>query len=112
MKTKKVLWVYIFAVTAIITTVLICVPSETTKLYGLITIILLTMMIATEYIEYGKGNRLFLDIALYIGMVIGIALGIFNNPNLNFLLTNSTVISFTFIVLVRTYLILKDKKKP
>lgn len=102
MTNKKILYIYIVAFIMIMIALITCLSYSLILFKSICAIILLSMMVALEYVAFGLGNRFFVDVVLFLGLGIGIIIGLNVNPDFEYIISSITLASFTIIVIAST----------
>ena len=108
-KVKQTVIIYIFAIILYFIFRLIFLSNSPTVFYALHFILLLALMVIFEYLKYGMGTRLVIDITIFIGFTIGILLGCSSNPDMEGYLAGSIGPMYPFVC-IATYRYLQKKK--
>ena len=74
MKYKQISLIYVLGFIGILLLAIFCVPDSILTFHAGSILVMFIMMIGLEWVMYGSGQRLFVDILLTVGLSIGILL--------------------------------------
>ena len=103
MKYKQISIIYVLGFIGILLLAVFCVPDSILAFHAGSILVMFSMMVGLEWVMYGSGQRLFVDIFLTVGLSIGILLGLFENPHLDWIITKHNVLFVFIITLVGTF---------
>ena len=109
MRYKQIMMIYTFGFIGIILMSVFCVPNFVLVFHAGMILLMLTMMVALEWVMYGTGQRFFVDLFLFAGISIGVLLGLFENPHLEWIITKQSVVFIFVLTMIATYRALREK---